>query len=324
MSNGNENERGRRPTPWYSHPAARATYAILGVGIALAALLNDKCGPVGPDHPPGKELPSPSPLPTNNGEDVKLSAETNFSQVIQGHTVRLEDSVHTDHPIFIVAESVILSKDATIHAPDIWIFSKSVTGGTLDVSGADGTAEKKDGFHAGSIYILAKSVEGVNIKAIGGRGQKGDKGSRGKNGSDGNCDGFGKWEPAKKGGDGGPGGTGGRGGDGGNVRIVFGDSYRQQPFDLSRGEGGEGGEGGGPGSGGDGCVGFGGVQSDASGGSYGPRGANGPPGLPGTLTTEKKDTLVTEILTWLRDRSDRLTVATLQHVVNSEQRNSAP
>ena len=26
-------------TPWYSQPAAKATYSILGVGIALAALL---------------------------------------------------------------------------------------------------------------------------------------------------------------------------------------------------------------------------------------------------------------------------------------------
>lgn len=313
MSNDDNNERDRRPTPWYSHPAARATYAILGVAIALAALLSNIWRQDGP-----------APSPPNTGEIVSLSAETDFSQIIQGHTVRVDGSVHADHPVYIVAESVTLTKDATIHAPDIWIFSDSVKGGVLDVSGTDGTARRKNGSHAGSIYILANSVEGVNIKAIGGRGHQGNKGSRGRNGSDGDCRGFGRWEPAQRGGNGGPGGPGGRGGNGGNVRIIFGHSYSQQPFDLSFGEGGQGGEGGNPGSGGDGCVGLGGTQSDASAGSYGSRGANGIGGQLGALMAEKKEKLVTETLAWLRDRSHILTVSTLQHAMTSEERDSAP
>ncbi len=329
MSNDKHNKRGRQPTPWYSHPAAQATYAILGVSIALVALImRPPIWPTAEIEQPNKRdealRSADSTTLTNTGEVVRLSAETDFSTLIRGQTIRLDESVQTIHPVYIVGESVTLTDNATIRAPHIWIFSDSITGGSLDVSGADGTIEEKDGAYAGTVYIVAQSVEGVNIRAIGGNGYSGDKGHRGSNGQDGDCAGFGGWEPAQSGGDGGPGGTGGRGGYGGSIRIVYGASHSQRDIIVRPGTGGSGGEGGDPGSGGDGCAGLGGAQSDASSGAYGPRGPNGADGAPGTVVIERKENLVPTSLTWLRDRSDRLTVATLQHVMESEQRNSAP
>ena len=265
-----------------------------------------------------------SRIPMSENQDVRLSAETDFSQLIQGRRIRFHESVHARHPVYLVGESVTLSDDAIIRAPQIWIFSDSVTGGKLDVSGTDGTAAPKDGGHAGSIYIVAQSVMGVDIMAIGGNGSIGDKGSRGGNGRDGDCRGFGGWEPAQRGGNGGPGGTGGRGGNGGSVQIIYGARHDRRAIDLSQGKGGDGGPGGDPGSGGDGCVGLGGAQSDAAAGSPGSPGSRGPDGDPGDLITEPKPRLVADILAWLRKRREILTVSTLEHVRSAERTNSTP
>lgn len=258
----------------------------------------------------------------NLDENVSLSADTDFSQPIQGSEVHLNEPVDSSDTVYIVARRVILSEEAFIRAPEILIFSNRVTGGTLDVSGTDGTAESMDGSNAGTIYVLATVVEGVNIRAGGGDGFRGKQGSRGPNGQDGDCGGFGRWEPARRGGNGGQGGRGGRGGDGGNVRIVYGEVYEQGSIETSKGTGGEGGRGGDAGTGGDGCVGLGGAQSDAASGSHGHPGPLGQDGSAGSLMDEKKNSRVADILTWLQDDDRELAIEVLRYVRSVEQTNS--
>ncbi len=269
MSSTEKHDRDSRPTPWYSNPAAKATFSIWGVGVSFAALLlfaglwilrdsNSKpegdasnmsgegqgidqkkpeSGAVSPNNTETDNLGSSAKsserdasatvgrTPMNSGQDVRISAETDLSELIRGRTIQLHERVDSPDPVYIVAQNVALSEDAIIRAPKIWIFAESVNGGTLDVSGTDGMKARLDGSDAGSIYIVSQRVKDVNIKAIGGNGARGKKGSRGSNGADGDCAGFGGWEPARRGGNGRPGGTGGRGGNGGSVRIVYGPDF---------------------------------------------------------------------------------------------------
>ena len=137
-----------------------------------------------------------------------------------------------------MAESVSLKNDAVLRASQIWIFADKVAGGSLDVSGIDGTTENRDGSDAGSVYVLARRIDRVNMKAVGGNGFPGGPGSRGRNGRNGSCAGFGGWRPAQRGGNGGQGEPGGKAGD---VRIVFGIS--DTPQNVNRSPGNEGEEG---------------------------------------------------------------------------------
>ena len=201
--------------------------------------------------------------------DVTLSPMSDFSQIINGRTVSLPESVDTRHPVYIVAENVSFSQKSILRSPKIWIFADDISGGSLDVSGFDGTNNVRDGTDAGSIYVLARSIISVDITAVGGNGVKGGKGASGYNGRDGDCAGFGDWRPAQRGGNGAPGETGGKGGNGGDVRVVFGVSYQPRNVNMSGGTAGEGGPGGDPGVGGDGCIGLGGAQVSAAGGATG-------------------------------------------------------
>ena len=201
--------------------------------------------------------------------EVRLSPDTDFSRVIQGRTVSLMESLQARRPVYIVAERVVLSEDAVLSGPHVWILADEVSGGALDVSGVDGTTDDRDGSDAGSIYVLATRIERLSIRAVGGNGAEGGQGPRGRNGRNGSCAGFGGWRPAQRGGNGGVGERGGRGGDGGGVRVVFGDSYEPRNVNRNPGSVGAGGPGGPPGGGGDGCVGLGGTQPAAAGGSPG-------------------------------------------------------
>ena len=254
--------------------------------------------------------------------DVTLSSATDFSQIIQGRTISLPTSIDARHPVYIVAENVSLSPSAILRGPKIWIFADEISGGSLDVSGSDGTNNVRDGSDAGSIYVLARRVINVDITAVGGNGIPGGQGASGYNGRDGSCAGFGGWRPAQRGGNGAPGEAGGKGGDGGGVRVVFGVSYQPRNVNRSGGIGSGGGPGGRPGVGGDGCVGLGGAQVSASSGSPGPTGMSGRDGIVGSLAVEEKPKLVADILNWMRDRT--LSVEALHYLRKAEHDNTTP
>lgn len=346
-------------TRWFTDPSVKAVCTIATVGISLASLLfvvglliltglQENSLDVPPAAPGGEtqinttesrpqealandttsaEPPTVQllddiasvPVSENQG-DVTLSPDTDFSQIIRGNEITLNESLRVGGPVYLVAERVRL--DAILHAPQIWIFAEEVVGGGLDVSGNDGTPENRDGSNAGSIYILATRVERVDIMARGGSGLQGGQGARGGNGRDGRCDGFGRWRAAQRGGTGGVGERGGNAGDGADVRIVVSAPYEPGDVDTSPGNPGDGGPGGDPGFGGDGCVGLGGAQPTASNGLRGAVGPLGSEGNPGTLTTEEKPQLVGDILSWLR--SNELTVEALQYVRRNEQDNRVP
>lgn len=254
--------------------------------------------------------------------DVTLTSTTDFSRVVRGRTVSAMDSITARQAVYLVAERVELSNGAALRAPTIWIFADEIIGGTLDVSGSDGAIGARDGTDAGSVYVLATRVSGVNIAAVGGTGADGGRGPAGGNGRDGSCRGFGGWRPAQRGGSGGRGEPGGNGGDAGDVRVIFGAIYEPRNISRTAGTGGTGGQGGPGGAGGDGCVGLGGAQSSAGSGSSGPNGADGNDGGSGSETIEERPQLVADILSWLRARP--LTVEALRYARSAELDGRAP
>ena len=82
--------------------------------------------------PPGNEEQPDVAAPIVGNRDVRLSPETDFSRVIQGGAVTLMESVHARHPVYIVAESLVLSEDAVLSGSQIWIFAEEVSGGDAE------------------------------------------------------------------------------------------------------------------------------------------------------------------------------------------------
>ena len=350
-------------TPWYSQPAAKATYSILGVGIALAALLlafglwvlssinsgdndankytesgSETITTDGPDSKDNEAVNTQtrsktvdqSELPIDEGttvarqgETALLSKDSDFTRVIHGNAIKVDQIVQTDIPVYIFAKIVSFSEDAVIRSPRIWIFANSVTGGTLNVSGDNGTKQSRDGSHGGEVYILATSIRNLTIDADGGNGAVGAKGRRGRNGRDGSCAGFGGYRGAQRGGNGHQGGVGGMGGNAGDVRVIYGASEAGVTINVKPGNGGSGGPGGDPGTGGDGCIGLGGAQGDAGNGSHGSRGQPGGRGKDRQPTKAKKEGLVKDILTWLTTRPIR-SIEALEYAHSSELNDSKP
>lgn len=342
MSGNSEKHQGQQRTAWYADPRANAIIAIAGVGVALAGVLvavvlwvlgsletdNEKVPPAADLEKPasnGREPsaePKPGELPeadpkemARNGEtsgiggnrfdlnqDFTLSPETDFSQVIRGRAISLEEDIDARQPVYIAASRVNLSSGAVLRAPRIWIFADEITGGRLDVSGVDGTTDDRDGAPAGSIYLFAKRIDGVGILADGGNGISGGKGESGPAGADGSCAESGAWSPPQPGGNGKRGESGGDGGSAGDVRIVYGDLSLSGIFSSSPGSGADGGPGGDGGAGGDGCNGSGGWQAPAKGGSPGLTGTRGSNGAHGSQALELKPQLVADTLEWLSQR----------------------
>lgn len=145
----------------------------------------------------------------------------------------------------------------------------------------------KGGTGGGSIRILAQSIDGLHIVALGGAGGPGGAGGAGGHGGNGRriarptdseiIEGTG-------GGPGGPGGRGGSGGPGGHVAIAS-VAYSSEPYvEIAGGPGGPGGPGG--------TGGVKGTFSSEPNGPHGPAGvtgANGPLGSSTTTTLSEDD-----------------------------------
>lgn len=206
---------------------------------------------------------------------VVISA-SNLNQVITGNKVVVDGAVVASSPIYIVANHLDFGDSGRLKAPEITIFSTRITGGILDVSGADADASIRNGASAGDIFVAAARIDRTRFRATGGAGANGGNGTDGISGRDGDCAGFGDWKSAHRGGDGGPGEDGGDGGNGGTVTLLV---WAMDGFpdpDVAGGNGGEPGKGGRGGTGGTGCIGLGGFQGDQ------PSGRNGIDGDPGT------------------------------------------
>lgn len=240
---------------------------------------------------------------------VLTETGVDFRSVIRGRTITLSESIETKEAIYVVADELLLREGAKIHAPQIWVFAKRLSGGMLDTS-AVGSSE--DG---GSIYVVADRVEGTSFLAIGGDGAEGKKGTRGRDGRDGSCAGFGDWEPNSRGGRGSRGGKGGRAGNGGDVKILYGNVESIPSIDLSPGQPGNGGPGGDGGRGGEGCVGLGGIQEGEPSGPQGPDGPSGDSGKQGEVEKRRAD--VNSKLEEIRNISV-LTISYLRHVKETE------
>ena len=198
------------------------------------------------------------------------------NQVIVGDEVIVDGAVVASSPIFIVANHVDFGESGRIKAPEITIFSTRVTGGLLDVSGADADASTTRGANAGDIFVAAARIDRTRFRATGGTGANGRNGMDGPPGREGDCAGFGNWRSARRGGDGAPGEDGGDGGNGGTVTLLVWATDGFPDPNVDGGNGGEPGQGGRGGSGGTGCIGLGGAQGDQ------PSGRNGIDGDPGT------------------------------------------
>ena len=225
---------------------------------------------------------APTVQPAELTQEIDLLPTHDFSKVVRGHTVTVRASIETDDEVYIVADTLDMSRGGSIHAPNITVFAKQLTGGRFDVSGRDGlvaTEDARDGTNAGSITIAAISATDIQLVATGGMGENGSDGDRGSRGRRGNCDGFGEWRAARRGGDGEPGQNGGSGGDGGDITVWYSDILRVQQYDVAGGGEGSGGRGGPGGRGGSGCIGLGGAQEAAGNGTAG---LNGRPGTPGS------------------------------------------
>ena len=212
--------------------------------------------------------------------DVVLSSADLQNRVIAGNEVFVDGAVVASSPIFIVANHLDFGESGRIKAPEITIFSTRITGGLLDVSGADADASISGGANAGDIFVAAARIDRTRFRATGGSGANGRNGMDGLPGRDGDCAGFGNWRSAQRGGDGAPGEDGGDGGNGGTVTLLVWATDGFPDPNVDGGNGGEPGQGGRRGGGGTGCIGLGGAQGDQ------PAGRNGIDGDPGTHGAE--------------------------------------
>lgn len=227
-------------------------------------------------------------VPTDSPDErPRLLSENVGDTFVIAPTVIVTGSTTVPPGFTLVANEVEFDGDGVLVGDRILIAAVRVSGGKLDVSGADGINASSpgeaggDGGDAGEITLIAARAPGLSIDARGGDGGDGARGAAGRDGRNGRCDGFGRWRPAQSGGNGGDGGAAGSGGAGGDV-FIFGPVSETVTGAFEGGRRGEAGDGGPGGRGGRGCTGLGGSQSSKPNGHPGARGANADDGDAGT------------------------------------------
>jgi hypothetical protein len=211
-------------------------------------------------------------------EEIVLSGNT--EPFVRAKKIIVPANLQLPHDqLVLLANKIEFKNDAVLIAPGkhVIVIASQVSGGAINVSGADAAQPGMAGEKAGSILIRAGDIRGTQLIAAGGDGADGSQGGPGSPGRNGRCDGFGAWRPAERGGAGQSGNNGGDGGDGGVVSVKIGE-LSVVPVIAAPGLGGRGGPGGPGGPGGRGCSGLGGTQTSRSEGPYGAAGANGAPG----------------------------------------------
>ena len=232
-----------------------------------------------------------------DGEAILIATADDLphSQAIVGDTIRIDSAISVDRSVYVVANDLKFGPSGSIRASEVTIFATSVTGGSLDVSGADVTTLGGNGSDGGTIFIASGRVNGTRIDAVGGRGGKGEDGASGVDGQDGKCGAsipllnIDNWRGSKPGSDGVDGGDGGAGGRGGAVTILVSESGSFPEPNVPGGKGGMGGHGGSGGKGGAGCFGEGGNQPRRSDGNDGGAGDPGPDGAKGATVIREID-----------------------------------
>ena len=152
-----------------------------------------------------------------DGEAILIATADDLphSQAIVGDTIRIDSAISVDRSVYVVANDLKFGPSGSIRASEVTIFATSVTGGSLDVSGADVTTLGGNGSDGGTIFIASGRVNGTRIDAVGGRGGKGEDGASGVDGQDGKCGAsipllnIDNWRGSKPGSDGVDGGDGG-------------------------------------------------------------------------------------------------------------------
>lgn len=212
---------------------------------------------------------------------------------IVGDRVIVPAEFLTDDEVYIVANHLEFNASGSnenpmVRAPRIVVFAERVTGGILDVSGADGEGPGEAGSHGGELIVVASRLHDTVLAARGGNGGSGRDGADGRPGRDGECGPgiFGDFVGSTAGGSGENAGDGGAAGDGGRISLFV---RRQGGFSASTdgGNGGAGGVGGRGGRGGSGCSGLGGNQPTRSSGPDGRDGGTGSEGRPGAFLTNE-------------------------------------
>ena len=223
--------------------------------------------------------------------DPSNAAEIARAGTIIGDVVSVSGKIElTTDRLAVVANEIRFSEGATLSlstsggsGASIDVISSKISGGTIDVSGKDGSPSddvvSRSGADGGALRVVAGAIENVRFIANGGAGADGQPGPDGRSGREGRCDGFGKWRPAQAGENGRPGQIGGNGGAAGLILIR---NAGNAPTTLlsEPGRAGSGGVGGAGGKGGRGCTGWGGSQNNQSDGIRGRNGANGLNGQP--------------------------------------------